>query len=760
MLVGLLERLESVDSKDEPPYDEVEKELQRGWDEEAKEAGDVGKTLSDCVADYMEASDELKRKLNDKPHTAEERDRDREEREKRRRERRLERSGDGRHNVDLTIDTKKSATGPLPPTASPPFSANQPHSAWAGHSPYDSSPGTGRPQRSWPLQSLCECTGAVKAVLEFYAIAESPRVVKAVNALLLSCTVAELQSQSMQQRTVLWLSEHPTVSIPTSSYFSSPPAQSPLFALFPVACAFDTFALVSTDTCQRLRVTAADSGSVPPAEQVFESVLAEWTALDGERLQKRVEQLMKDRATIDLTTFLPPPATTLGGRTAKAVTSAATGTPAAKPAVPAVPTAPIRQAAAKSIVDSWMQLPSKPTQQPQTVLVRRPITTQATRRPPATAHKQPPPVVSVAAPSASSSLPEPSTMVALGKAGFGQRMPKKLSVAKDETTLPPASPRKSSDSSPAPSSLTLPTAAAAADELDAAANSLSIDASAFSSTAKSQPAAVAVKKLVPLNTTARKSVQEAKLLAKERAPITDDMLTMKAAATHSGGQRQSPKKGSGTSEVMADDEKQKTSKATSKLATESQRDSEAEVMEVEPSERPKEERSARKQKPKAERGEKAEDDENEVSLSEFMSGENKAKPFTADEPKEQSKPAPKKQRKKTEQVEKQQAESETEDEDDDEEVEDGAVEEQGDELKCELNEDGLYEVAEEVDYEEPPDDDIRRVYADATRRVEARITENVMARYYRHAPYRLKEKVQAEFHNRWYHPHSTSMHSH
>ena len=133
MLVGLLERLESVKSEDEPPYDEVERELQRALDEEVKEVGDVGKTLSECVTEFMEGNDELKRKLNDKPPTAEEREREREEREKKRKERREQRQHDGRphhHSVDLTIDTKRytpntSASSttqqlPLPPTASPP----------------------------------------------------------------------------------------------------------------------------------------------------------------------------------------------------------------------------------------------------------------------------------------------------------------------------------------------------------------------------------------------------------------------------------------------------------------------------------------------------------------------------------------------------------------------------------------------------------------------------------------------------------------
>ena len=744
VLVGLLERVESVESGEEPPYDEIERELQRGWDEEAKEVGDVGKPLSEGVAEYLEENEELKRKLNDKPPTAEEREKEREERDKKRKERRMERGGgEGRHSVDLTIDTKKyTSTQPLPPTASPPTSATQPHSAWAVHSPYDSSPGAVARVRAWPLQSLCECTVSVKAVLEYYCIAESPRAVKAVNALLLTCTVAELQSQAMQQRTVQWLANHPTVSIPTSLNLSSPPPQSPLFALFPLTCAFDTFVLLCTDACQRLRAKAADNGSVVAADKVVESVLAEWTALEGEKLQQRVEQLMKDRETVDLTTLLPPPTSTLGGRTAKATPSPAAVTPAARPpAASAVPAAPAGQAAAKSIVDSWMQLPSKPIQQPMRPPIRRLAGSQPNKPPSATPPKLPPPVVSASAPPAPPSpfgLPEPSALVALGKAGIGRRMPRKL-TATDETALSSTPLTKPDDSTFAPPTPALATASS--DEVTAAANNLSIDASSATSNVKPPPAPTTVKKTAVIQTTARKSVQEAKLLAKERAPITDDMLRAKAAHAPMAAEETSK---SSTSQVTDTVQKIKTSKAAGKPGATQQDDDEG-ATERKHSEAARGQKGARKQKGKTAEEANAVVDEEVVSLNEFTAGQRGANSTADDKPKGKQQKGGRTKEKAA---------------DEEEESSDGEEgEEEADEAPTQWaqNDEGVWEMTWDVDYDEPPEDDVVRVYVSREEQVgvyakiEEEIASTVMAKYYRRAPFRLREKVLVKYRdNKWY----------
>ena len=731
VLVGLLERLEGVGCEDEPPYDEIERELQRGWDEEAKAVGDVGKALSECVAEYMEVNDELRRKLNDRPPTAEEREREREERERRRKERRAERGGDGR-SVDLTIDTKKYATQPLlPPTASPPTSATQPHSAWAVHSPYDSSPGTGR-MRAWPLQSLCESTGSVKAVLDFYCIAESPRVVKAVNALLLTCTVAELQSTAMQQRTVLWLAAHPTVTI-----LMPPPRQSPLLSLFPIACTFEAFVLLCIDACLRLRGKWADNGNGAVAvNKVLEGVLMEWTALEGEKLQLRVEQLMKEREATDLTTLLPPPTTTLGGRSAKATLTPASGPSTSKPAMSAVPAAPAGQAAAKSLVDSWAtQLPSKPIQPPMRVPIRRPISTLPARPPSATPPKPLPPALPAApsgpaAPAGFSALPEPSTMIALGKTGAGRRVPRKVS-ATDET-VPPSTPLvtpvESTDKPPAPASTT-----AISDELTTAAQKLSIDLPASSSSSaapKTLPTLPTVKKLTPLHTTARKSVQEAKLLAKERALVTDDMLIMKALQ---------PAEDEKPEAKLDVEKKKKTSKVSGKRTEAAQENGHDGAVEVKHAEVAKQGRGARKQRVKAEEGVKEASHEVAMTLTDFMSDAAQTK--TAGKPQEQGKKVKKVKQEEKDEVDENDESDDTSEDDDDDDADSGQ----------ELNDDGVYEVQTEVDYPEPPDDDVQRVFVDRKHKAEKLIAGAYVAKYYKRAPYRLREKVQAKFHDgRWY----------
>ena len=266
---------------------------------------------------------------------------------------------------------------------------------------------------------------------------------------------------------------------------------------------------------------------------MVESVLAEWTALEDEKLQRRAEQLLKDRDAIDLTTLLPPPTSTLGGRTAKPTPPAATGSPVTKAGVPAasaVPAAPTGQAAAKSIVDSWMQLPSKPVQQPIRAPIRRPISKQPSKASSAAPPKQPPPAPSTlptTAPTASSALPEPSTLVALGKAGTGRRLSKKPTAADEPVSTSTSVIKPTDDTLATPPH---PPITSATDESATAVPSpLTIDGSTSNSASKSQPAAAAMKKTVALPSTARKSAQDAKLLATERAPITDDMLRMKAA---------------------------------------------------------------------------------------------------------------------------------------------------------------------------------------------------------------------------------------
>ena len=68
-----------------------------------------------------------------------------------------------------------------------------------------------------------------------------------------------------------------------------------------------------------------------------------------------------------------------------------------------------------------------------------------------------------------------------------------------------------------------------------------------------------------------------------------------------------------------------------------------------------------------------------------------------------------------------------------------------------LNEDGVYEVQTEVDYDEPPEDDVQREFVDRSHEAEQSIASQPMARYYRRAPYRVREKVQAKWRNKqWY----------
>ena len=400
----------------------------------------------------------------------------------------------------------------------------------------------------WPLQSLCECNSSVKSVLEFYCISETPRAVKAVNALLLMCSPADLQSKTMQQRTVLWLSDHPTVTVPMSSSLTSALPPSPLFDLFqPVALVQDSFLFVCLDACQRLRGRALESAGGGSAggsgSAVVESVLAEWTALEGEPLQRRAEQLMKDRETIDLATLLPPPASTLGGRIAKPPPTAASNTPIAKPSAPATAAAPSGQAAAKSIVDSWMQqVPSKPTNAPVRAPIRRPISTLSAKPPSVTATKQPQPIVSAAAPPAPTPLPEPSALVALGKSGAGRRVPRKSSVA-DETSALSATVSETLNGSATMPSVPPPpaTITPATDEPAAVLTSVSTTEPSPAPVAPSAPVStttpkpspsrttVTVKKTAVLKSIADKSAQGAsKLLpAKESTPITDDLTKLK-----------------------------------------------------------------------------------------------------------------------------------------------------------------------------------------------------------------------------------------
>ena len=720
VLVRLLERLEGVDCKEEPPYDEVERELQRGWDEEARQAGDVGRSLSECVAEYLEANEELRRKLNDKPPTEEERAREREERaerERKRRERRSERTnGDGRNSVDLTIDTQRTngQQHPLPPTASPPTSSNQPHSGWAAHSPSDSSPNPTARNRSWPLQSLCECSSAVKAVLEFYGIAESPRANKAVNALLLTCALAELQCASMQQRTSAWLASHPTVSVPTSTFLPSPPPSSPLFALFPVACEFDTFVLLCTDACQRLR------GSAGGADKVVERVLEEWTALEGEKLQLRAEQLMRDREGLDLTTLLPPPASTLGGRAARAAPAPASITPAAKPAVPAVAAAPVGQAAAKTLVDGWAtQLPNRTIQPPTRQPIRRPINSLSAAKPPsATPLKQPAPFVSSAAPTAPSAAFAPNTLVPLGKAAAARREQMKLE-ARADVSVQAAATDKPAEGSAAPPS---PVSTAAADDVVGAATISAADAS----TVAAPPDATT-------DTAATPPVRSKQLRVPRVSPLVqaklDDLMKKRTAPARPAAEGEVKEEAQANELTDGDDD----------------------VVVVKPTEAAKGRRKARKATAQAEEN-KAEEAEEEdvIPLTQFMNG--KAAGKTTDKAKAEVKPKAEQKRARRQtkrKKEAEEAEESTEDEssaessDSEESEEEHAVDEN--EPVTARNDEGIFEVVSEVDYAEPLEDSVHRSFVGQQHKAEKLIRQNAMARYYRRAPYRIREKVEAMY---------------
>ena len=237
------------------------------------------------------------------------------------------------------------------------------------------------------------------------------------------------------------------------------------------------------------------------------------------------------------------------------------------------------------------------------------------------------------------------------------------------------------------------------------------------------------------------------------------MLKAKAAHISSAPDNEVAK-----STVLKADIESKASTAASKRAdTTQQEGDEGGAVEAKQSEVAKGRKGARKEQVRAdveakedEKDEKAEnvevEDDEVVSLTEFMKGQTtRAKPTSDSKHTEQK-------RTKTQQKEKKQRADaeEEEDEDEEEDDEEGEGEFDASTLEPALNDDGFWEVQAAVDYDEPADDNLPRVYVSREHepkeygKAQRAGKETIMAKYYRRAPFRVLEKVNAKWKDgRW-----------
>ena len=192
-----------------------------------------------------------------------------------------------------------------------------------------------------------------------------------------------------------------------------------------------------------------------------------------------------------------------------------------------------------------------------------------------------------------------------------------------------------------------------------------------------------------------------------------------------------------------------TRRADDRLASAVQQSDDDEVVEVKQTEAAKGRRPARKATAKAEEKEVEElEDEDIIPLKQFINGNGKGADKAAAKATAEKKPRT--ERKRVQMRKKNEAETRevTEDEADTEssgsEEEEEQVEDES-APRIEVNDEGIYEVVSEVDYTEPPEDNVHRSYVGRQHKAEKLIKANLMAKYYRRAPYRIREKVDAQF---------------